>query len=90
MEYALAAEISHVYVNEEEREGDTKRTLLFRLADELPHHGLDDTDVAVEETADGAANQGDPEVGGETDHDHAEHGSQTAEEQDGFAADAIG
>jgi hypothetical protein len=63
--------------------------LVLGLGDELADHGLDNTNVAVEEPADGPPRQRDPDVGGEADHDHAEHGADAAQQQHGLAADAV-
>lgn len=62
---------------------------MFGLGDELANHGLDDTNVAVEKTTDSATDQSNPNVGGEADHDHAEHGSHAAKDQDGLAANSV-
>lgn len=64
-------------------------TLMLGFCDELTDHGLDDANVAVEETPYCASSQRDPDVGGESDHDHAEHGPHTAKHQDRFATDAV-
>ncbi len=63
---------------------------MFGLGDKLANHGLDDTNVAVEKTTKCATEQSNPNVGGETDHDHTEHGTYTAKDQDGLAADSVG
>lgn len=58
--------------------------------DQLTDHGLDDANVAVEKPAEGTAGEGDPQVACHADHDHAEHGAEAADEQDGLAANAVG
>lgn len=62
---------------------------MLGFCDELTDHGLNDADVAVEKPPDRASNQRDPDVGGESYHDHTEHGPHTAEHQDWFATDAV-
>lgn len=62
---------------------------MLRLRNQLANHGLNNTDVAVEEAANGPADQSNPNVGGKTDHDHAEHGADASQEQYGFASDAV-
>lgn len=62
---------------------------MFRLGDEFANHGLDDADVAVEETTYGSTEQSNPNVGGESYHDHAKHGAHAADDEDGLAADAV-
>ena len=64
-------------------------TFVLWFGDELTDHGLDDTDVAVEKSTYGSAEHSNPNVGGESYHDHAEHGSNAADDQDGLAADAV-
>lgn len=62
---------------------------MLGFRDELANHGLDDANVAVEETPYGASGQRDPDVGGKSHHDHAKHGTHTAEDEDWLAANAI-
>ena len=59
------------------------------LRDELADHGLNDADIAVEKTAYGSPEHGNPNIGGKSYHDHAKHGSNAAEKQDGLAANAV-
>jgi hypothetical protein len=42
------------------------------FGDELGHHGLDNADISVEQAADGATEEGDPDVGRKSYHDQAE------------------
>jgi hypothetical protein len=63
---------------------------MFGFFDELANHGLDDADVAVEETTYGSTEQSNPNVGGESYHDHAKHGAHATNHEDRLAADAIG
>ncbi len=62
---------------------------MLRLRHDFCDHGLDNANVAVQKSADGSPEQGNPDVGGESHHDHAEHGPDAPEQQDGLAADAI-
>lgn len=64
-------------------------TLMLRLGDQFTNHGLDDADVAVKKTADGSASQSNPDVGGEADHDHAEHSADASQEKYGFSSDTV-
>jgi hypothetical protein len=59
------------------------------LGHQLANHGLNNTDVAVKQPAESASDQGDPEVLGKADHDHAEHGADASQEQDGLAPHAV-
>lgn len=63
---------------------------MFRPGDHFTDHGLDDTNVAVQQTAEGTTQKGDPDVGSEADNDHADHGADAANEEDRLATDAIG
>lgn len=71
------------------QEGVAGLTLMLGLVDNLANHGLDDTNVAVEDAAEGAADQGDPEVCGETDDQEREKRAGAAQQQDGLAANAV-
>jgi len=86
MEKARAGFVSR----EHDRRRDRKHTFMFGLSHQLANHGLDDADVAVQQTAKGAPGQREPEVLGEPHHDHAEHGADAADQQDWLAADAVG
>jgi hypothetical protein len=59
------------------------------LGDQLADHGLNDADVAIEEATKGTASEGNPNVRGKSDRDHAEHGSHASDDQDGLASNAI-
>ena len=56
---------------------------------QLTNHGLDDSNVSVEETADNPSQQGHPDVGGESNHDHAEHCPDTPKQEDGLPPDSV-
>jgi hypothetical protein len=62
---------------------------MLRFGDQLANHGLNNTNVAVQETTQGASEQRNPQVLRKTDHDHAEHGADAAQQQDWFTTDAI-
>lgn len=65
-------------------------TFVLRFGDQLADHCLDDADVAVEKATDGSPEQSNPYIGGESYHDHAEHGAHTSNHQYRLATDAIG
>lgn len=52
--------------------------------------GCEGTYVAVEETAHSTTKEGDPDVGSEADHDHAEAGAHASEHQNRLATDPVG
>lgn len=71
-------------------EGMAERlTFVLWFCDELANHGLDDGNVSVEKTANDSSQQGHPDVGGKANHDHAEHGPNASQQEDGLAADSV-
>ena len=64
-------------------------TFVLLLGHQLSHHGLDDANVAVEEATERSPEKGNPNVGGKSNHDHAEHGAEATQKQDWLAADSI-
>ena len=62
---------------------------MFWFLHQLTDHGLDDTDVAIQQTTQGSTDEGNPEVGGESYHDHAEHGSDATHNQNRLSTDPI-
>lgn len=68
---------------------DYQLTLMLRSLHQLSDHGLNNSNVAVEETADSSTDQGNPDVGGESNHNHAEHGTGTSNHQHRLAANAV-
>lgn len=62
---------------------------MLRLVDKLANHGLDDADVAVEDTTEGSSNKGDPEVGGKADNEEGKEGASAAQKEDWLSADAV-
>lgn len=65
------------------------RTYVLRLLDKFRDHGLDDSDVAIEGAAKESTKKSKPDVGGEAQNQHTNHGSEASHQQYGFAADAI-
>jgi hypothetical protein len=59
------------------------------LGNQLANHGLDDSDVAVQQPAKRTAKQRHPDVVGKSDHHHTEHRADTSEQQHRLSADAV-
>lgn len=62
---------------------------MFRLGDELAHHGLYDADVAIQQPTEGPADKRDPQVRRESDHDKAEQRAKASQKQNGLSANSI-
>lgn len=55
-------------------------TLMLGSFDQLAHHGLDDANIAVEETSGNSSGQGRPEALRESDNQERNHGADATEQ----------
>lgn len=62
---------------------------MFGLCHQFSHHGLDDSDIAVEQATGHTGKQGEPDVGCEAHHDHGQHGAEAAQQENRLAADPV-
>jgi hypothetical protein len=65
-------------------------TLMLWLCHQLSNHGLDNANVAIQETTYCSSKESNPDVGSKSNHNHAEHGTQAPQEKNWFSADPVG
>jgi hypothetical protein len=63
---------------------------MLGLCDELAHHGLDHSHVAIQKTAQRPGQQRQPKVLGKAKQHHTQHRTGESQEKHGLAADPIG
>jgi hypothetical protein len=62
---------------------------VLRLRDKLANHSLDNSDVAIQQTANSSSEECNPNVGCEAKYDHAEGSANAAHEKHRLSSDAI-